>query len=895
MLTAIGAGLTALVDYTQQTHQGTRISQQQGAANDTAQLVLWDPQAVTAIVPEQDLIVLDENDPNGWPTVNLLANPSFEGTYSGGVAPNWTVLGTPTGVTYASSTTAKYGSAAQSIALANVANGTNVSLYQTVTLPTNAQGVPLIALPFTFSLWLNSTAAWSNVTATLLLHWYNAGGAALTSTAQTVTPALNSGGASGGWQRVSVTGPAPAGAASVHAAFSLITISGTNGGTALVDGAQLEYQTFGADYVTAAAIAANLLTNPEFAAPFISGLANGWAGYSGTGITYASSATAYVGATSQSVTLSNVASGVSVWFAQGVSSSASALYQYQFTLILSVITAAAGCTTSVQFDWYDASGNYLTSSVQAITLTATSGFAPYSVTATAPAGAATMHVTFQATTTSGTNALSVLLGAASLAVINAATTSATQTASAAGIYPTPYCDANQPGCHTDGLTSLPYRHLRLFGGYVRRITDDYSASPERLRTIEAADYGVMLTEALVTLVIQATQDSTAIAAAVTYILTSGGYLAGLDTSSQVASIGTVDGMTFTFSTLRDVLDSISNQTVASYWVDPYKVLHYQPALAVTAPYNLADQPDGITSFPMSALQVQADSTQSLTTKVVEGGTQLTSPLTYTGAGNGTTTAFTINGGNPVAQVDSCTDAGTAVAVGLASTNTYAQGYGALLDISSGVLTFQTAPASAAAVVVIFRYLAPVIIRTHNANAEASTGAIRRKVSSYSKHDEIITQQSAIDRANADMQQYSAGRPVITVTVDSPPAPTGTPLSPGQALLLTHAGAGFSQVAFQVQKVDTTWVGMRPDLPGAPSALRRVLNLGYCQPDVVIQLMQARAAQARNNVNITPGTVLNDVQSASDGWLFADSLAAPLVQNVGIWDGTSTWDGTATWG
>jgi hypothetical protein len=719
MLIGIGPGLPSLQDYTAHIpYDSVQMTAKQGVAQDQLTCTLWDPTNTTIVVPEDDIVVFDEADPNGWPSTNFMVNGSFEGTYSaGGVAPSWSA-NTVSGYILSQSATAKFGSASQSIQLNNTGNGQFLYLLQGTTLPTDEVGNVLKAQNYYATIWYQCTSAMSNAVWSFNLEWWTTGfGTHLSSVSTNLSTSVTS-----GWQQLVLTGTPPATATCVRLSVTTTTTSSFPFGTILLDGAQLEYATFAQALV--------------------------------------------------------IQSGVQ------------------------------------------------------------------------------------------------------------------QTALAAGKYPTPFMDVGQPGCMTDIATGYPYRSLRLFGGYIRVIEDDYTAGPEALRNITAVDYGVILSEAPLTILLQSQSDYNAIQAIVTYARNEGTYLVGLDTTTYVQTIGTIDAMTWSSSTVQTAFAQIADANIATLWVDYDKRLHYASSLAISAPFALSDNPNLVSTFPFGNFVYREDSSQSLTAKTIQGRTQLSLPQTYSTTGNGTTTVYTINGGAPLTQVDSVTVAGTAQTVGIANVNTYAQGYAALADYNAGTVTWNTAPASGAAIVVTFRYQTPVLIRVHSAAAESATGSVRRKIQSFSQYDSIVSQTSAIQRGTAELSLGTKALKVIKLTIDAPPCPIATPIRPGMAIALTHAGRQLSSVQFLVQQVTTYPLGFNAAL--GTVIMRRDLQLGYYLADAIQQIAQWRAQQQRLNTDVTGGNVLNDIQTAGpDGWAVTDSVNVAY-SNSGNWDGPSTWDGTYVW-
>lgn len=715
MLIAIGPGVTGLQDYTNYTDiQNIKLSSVQGSTNDTCDFTVFDLSSSFPIQTEDDVFCLDETDPNGWPTVNLLLNPSFEGTYVSGLAPNWNSNQITAGITIASNATALYGIASQSITLANTAINQASGFYQFVTLPLDENGNPIVALPYVASVSARVVgSAGVNVNGNIGIEWYNSSNTLL----RTDVTSLGLGaGQVGVWTRYSVQGTPPTGANHIALHLYLAASNATNSVQVLYDGAQFEYCTFANFHLS-------------------------------TGLT----------------------------------------------------------------------------------------------------------------------------------------------ALVSGKYPTTYCDSAQPGCYVEtGLSGLPFRQMRLFGGLVRIATAVY-IGPARTIEVQGVDFTVLLAEAPATLIIFQQADNTAIQTAVTYAQNQG-FLIGINATTYVQNIATVDAHAYSWSTTKEVITQIANQTVAAFWVDYYKFLHYMPALAVNAPYGLSDSPDLITTYPYADFQYVLDATESRTSPVIEGSTQLSNPLTQTQSGNGVATSFTFNSGSPIEQVDSLTVTGVAQTVGLANVNTFAQGYNALLTPAQGIIQFNVAPPNAANnISCTFRFLAPVIIRVRLPPILNPTSHRKRAIHNHQKIPYVTSQRAAIDRANADLTVYQKARPVAQLAVHCPPWPKTTPIRIGTAIAITHTAAGFNKQLFQVQQVDI--------LPrGNAGEYVYQLYLGFYRPDFALLAAQAVQEQTATASDTIGDGVLTDVLSVSDGWTITDSTAH-IVTNVGVWGNptSSTWSGTSVWG
>ncbi len=709
----IGPSSVANLQCIQATDMDTlKISKSQGSTLPTATLKIFDPHSNTTIANEDDCAIVQMADPNGFPTVNLVQNPSFEGTYTNGVAANWVRMSTLGGITYQSSLTARFGTTAQNIVLANTSTGAAAGVKQTVILPVNESGAPLVSEAYTFSAYLSIATAFAGISEiAIVIAWYTTSGAYISEVATIIGSTWFGYGQP--WTRWNVTAVPPSNAAFCEAQIEVVTNSTTNSGSLLIDGAQLEYQTC-ADYLV----------------------------------------------------------------------------------------------------------------------------------------------------------------------------SATQTAGN-GYYPTPFTDPAAATTHIDLRSHQYYRQLRLFGGFIRTITDDYTTGPERWRQVDAVGYGIILQEAPCTEIFQNQSDTSAISQAVSGARTmDSALLAGLDYTTYVQGITTINYFIINWNTVQDALDKIANQTQAAYFVDSYLMLHYAPDLASSAPFAVSSSPDFVNTFPFSNFTYAADSTGSFSSMIVEGSTQLSAPQTYNATGNGTTASFVLFNSAQVTQIDSCTVAGTAQTIGLYSVNTYSQGYTALLDPASGTLYFQTAPASAAAIVVIFRFDSPVLERL---SSTANATALHRHSHRYEKHQHVSSQQSAYDYANAMLNRNGKAKPQGTIDLYTNECPTYPLLEAGTAMQVTHSAAGFSNALFQLQKIDITVIGL---------VLKYELGIGWYHPNFILSMKNVWNQLTAQPTAANSSTVLNTLQTAGpDGWALTDSVSAPTVSNIGVWgDGVTKWgDGIHVWG
>lgn len=658
MLIVIGPDVTSAQDYTERiAAQSIQIVQNQGDTLDTMKCVINDPYSVYGVGVEDEIYVLEEDDPNGWPTTNLAVNPDFSGSYTNGgtTAPNWTISPYPsTGITFAKSTAGGVnGGTAQQITVSNMSASTPTFYDNVVTLPQDEFGNPLTRYPYYFSLYINQTATPVNLNVLLRIDWYDINGTAVGSSSATTVPAANT-----GYVRYWVNAAPPTGAYSARARVRFQGTSATNSGTFRLDNAQFEYATF---YSYQAMGFKTALVNAQMDGTLGAAYCDGWQPYNSGNTTASVISAPTLHHTAQQITLTNVTPSGTICGMQQQQIRLYKLQNYTMTLRYFVTGAfSANMSVSMSLHMYDNAlndlGNFsldgpvgegITNAWQAITLR----FGPNLTNALHPSAVYyAVHLGLIARTGSSTNNGTVAIGE-----FTVTPDTTLQYAGLVGIYPTAYCDQNQAGCYFDSVTGKPYRQWRYFGGFVRNAVYDHSMSGDRYIEIDATDFSVLLQEAPATLLILDSVDSDAINQACTYAHNVG-FLQGLDWTTHVASIGQVNAMLFNWRSTRDVLTEIANQTIAAYWVDPYKFLWYQPALATSAPFGLSDQPDpsgvavGIPTYQMSGLKWNQDSTETVTAPVIEGSTQLSAPQTFTGSGATTTTTSALTSGTPYSSI-----------------------------------------------------------------------------------------------------------------------------------------------------------------------------------------------------------------------------------------------------
>jgi hypothetical protein len=986
VLILAGPNITAYKDYTRQVHlSDINIESTQGDTHDTLQITMHDPTRSNTVVEEDEFIICDESDPAGFPTVNLLLNPSLEPPYTSGVPASWITTTLPSGVVLSQQTgaTAIFNSSCLKFTFTAVASSASFTFYQQVVLPVDENNSPLLDLPYYASSWfMHDTAAITGLQVAIKIGWYDSSNTLLS----TVSSALPISSLTASiWQRAFAAGTPPANTISARIQVTCTTTASYTG-VLYLDGTQFERAT--------AATHSSIqyqppLLNSQMQYHGLAGVVDGW--------TVASQSSAGSKSVAQNAALplmggtggayANVTSpvlyGASAQQIQIVSGTAPSLWTIQqatFTMPISpfgtytlsmryrvtgAFTNGASVVANIQI-WDSSqvllSSYYANSDINPPisptwqTLTLTCGV---NTANPLPATAAYITVSVGIDSRTAVHATGTLvIGAATLTAASwqFAHPNVERLALAAGQYPTAFTDPSNSAVYLDLVYALYYRQLRYFGGYVRDKQYLFGVGPERSVLASAVDFGVLLSEAPTTLILTNVSDVQAIAAIMGYAQTQG-FCAGLDVTTFVTSAApNALSFSWSWSNARDALNAVCNAVIGAQYVDFYKRLHYGSALSQNAPFGFSDTPDLVNTFPIVQFVYEGDSTQSRTSSIIEGSTQQSAPVTENFTGSQTTltagltsgttytsltvTALThaipalavlqigttpnqqvvvaavanigatsitvqsfianntyaptvvvavvgwaVNLGSPIVSTDSVTLATVAQTVGSAATQSFSAGYQVLANYDTATYLFATAPANGAAVAITYRYSAPIIIRVHSTASESPTGAIRRKIHSYTKDTTITSVAAALLRAQSDLTQYQKSRPLATLTTFSPPAPPSTPLRVGTAVAVTHSGANLVNQLFQIVDVKTYIIG--------PFAIQFDLQLGFYRPDTIVLLAQSVRLQAAGAVVATPGSVLSDVLAATDGWTLTDAISN-AVSNIGTWDGASTWDGPYTW-
>lgn len=495
------------------------------------------------------------------------------------------------------------------------------------------------------------------------------------------------------------------------------------------------------------------------------------------------------------------------------------------TYTLSATIAATGATNAkavLQMQYIDRNGAVLATFSQ----TWTSGNTRRSVSGPAPAGSVSAIVSFGVQTTNATNA-----GQFTFSNLQYEP----QLFAARGVsYPTPLCTHWQANCYQlpNGTT---VRQTRLYSGFISRSTKTYDALKRRWQ-VESFSGMKLLDATYVNGIFAAGQTDTQI---IQSLLSQAVYAihpipgTPLITANNITGGYVMPAMSWDNVTMLQALKDIAAITGCSYYLDPYFDLHYFPWQYNITSFSLSDTPDNVHSFAYSDFQVEEDATQPQNRVIVTGGTYYPTWIdNFTGTGSQTT--FTLTQATPQ-TITSLTVAGVTKKVGIKNTNTFAQGYDALLDTSNAQILFASAPANGAAIVASYSFATPLRTRSWDlASIEQSYGiAFEGKLDDSSLSDTSATFGAGIGQ----LESFAYGRDIIRLS-------TQQPIQPGQVVPITSQAEGLSAAPYLIQKVSI--------LPKGAGIVVYSANLGAYDPDLVALLKAAQQSNTTSTLTTLAG-------------------------------------------
>lgn len=350
-------------------------------------------------------------------------------------------------------------------------------------------------------------------------------------------------------------------------------------------------------------------------------------------------------------------------------------------------------------------------------------------------------------------------------------------------------------------------------------------------------------------------------------------------STSVTFIANIDRKQFPRQTVREALRAICNYTGGDFFVGYDKVLHYFPPGGITAPFGLSDNPDFVTTFPVFDWVFERDSTQIKNRIIVHGGEYVSSPFTEVFSGDGTTTVFTTK--HPKPQPMTVTVAGVVYAVGLSAVNTYADGFAVLVDDVNKTWTFQSPPANGASIALQYQYRAPIQIQVISA---ASRNLYGRYYDDFINDHGLLSQQAAIDRGNADLNQFAFTRELATCKTLQPGLRSGMLINVTDAHTKTSDGSALSSHPMLIQQVTTTGLG--------GGYFQYELQLGNYNQDILMQIVGYAQESQRTTMTVD---FLSEFATISDSTTTGDTQVATPHTGAYHWgDAAMKW-GFFQWG
>ncbi len=305
----------------------------------------------------------------------------------------------------------------------------------------------------------------------------------------------------------------------------------------------------------------------------------------------------------------------------------------------------------------------------------------------------------------------------------------------------------------------------IFGGFATKYTDTTTSvlgqTLQNFTAVEAIDYSTSLQRTLITEAYAAVTDVFIIRDIVNKYVP----WVKLDLFPTIGTF-TFARVNYNKQSVEQAFQSIAGTTGYIIYVDYNKFLRYvNPTSASSAPFNLSDQPDFITTFPHAVEEYLIDDNSIINRVFFHGGSHFSNDFTQdlSPQANGNNTIFSLayqpqvatDGTytvkvNNITQVLGTTD-GTGPSNTLISNGGTAQ---VLLDRGNQALTFNTAPAAGVPLTMKYRYSFPLTIISTDEVSHAFFG------SPYLDGDiqdtTVIDPNAAIARNKVLLSQQSFG-------------------------------------------------------------------------------------------------------------------------------------------
>jgi hypothetical protein len=462
---------------------------------------------------------------------------------------------------------------------------------------------------------------------------------------------------------------------------------------------------------------------------------------------------------------------------------------YTFSFYMFGNTTPSNVTAFFDFEWLDASQNFLTGFGTPFT-PINQGVTRNSLTYTAPAGAAYIKINIAIFATSGTNSASYQLWSLQLEP---------QWFAPQMSYPSPFCGPSMPGCQQLPPTGQWIRQYRKFAGFVQHWTQGNYHGNVRTITIDAVGYAWLMGQTNTAMTFTNTTDATII----TTLLST--YFGSLFDTSKVVGNTSISALQPAWDDLRQIFDGLCADTGNFWTVDAYWHVLYQPPGYTSMPIALiADNSvaiDNISTFPIYNFQAEMDGSQPGASILVIGASQdsttttasLTKGTTYTSipvnalpaalpaSTNGNPTVL-ILGTTQLVTVSATANAGaTSISVNSFTANS---NYGIGTQVTwAGVVTLTIDPARQA------------FIQSH-LYGHGSIGSLgMRKIMDIA----VQSLTDANTRGLAELLIYDKERYIYHGSVN-------VELLCGQSIQLTSATEGLSATSLLIQQVQVKWLG-----------------------------------------------------------------------------------------
>ncbi len=471
--------------------------------------------------------------------------------------------------------------------------------------------------------------------------------------------------------------------------------------------------------------------------------------------------------------------------------------------------------------------------------------------------------------------------------------------------------SNGAGCQYDHFTAtdpsaisgtgqiLPdstyVRQTRVFAGFVTKCEAQYQGKT-KVWTITAASNSFLLeTQFLVNTAYQSMNDSAIITSAIAANFTVSANYAytGLQntvyqtiTTNNVITGVFIDYLSPTDQTMKDLVQTLVNQSGYYFYVDNYFDLHYAPPGAQLASFGLfgndpVNQPnssptDGsLPTYPYYNYKWTLDGSQVKNRIKVFGGKFIAPAITDSFTGNGSTKDFTLS--QQPYNVSSVTVGGVAQKTGVYGVNTLGQnGYTATYDKAGTKLHLQTAPGNGVSVQVTYTYEANVIVRESALNSIAK---FSNRISDSKINDTSLNSvTAALQRALAELVEYSDNRVIVQLV-------TQQALAAGQSVQLTSTWDNLTKVPMLVQKVDLSAKGS--------GIYEYACELGSYNPDLVSILVNIHKALLRNPTTAGQAIVADNVSAIDTIYLSEKLIVTPVGTASSSTYGTGVY-GTTGW-